>query len=50
MNRLKGMLKDNPTVNGCSITEATAETKARDDEVIPALGQPLQPAGRHRGA
>jgi dihydroxy-acid dehydratase len=41
LNRLRGMLKDSPTVNGRSITEIAAGGKVLDDEVIRPLDNPF---------
>jgi dihydroxy-acid dehydratase len=45
LNRLKGMLKDNPTVNGISIKEIAEKGKVTNDEVIRPLSNPFYEQG-----
>ncbi len=45
LNRLKGMLKESPTVNGKSIQEIAEEGKVLDDQVIRAIDDAYFPEG-----
>jgi dihydroxy-acid dehydratase len=45
LNRLKDMIKDNPTVNGKSIRQAAEEGKVLDDDIIRPLDNPYHVEG-----